>query len=275
MEKDRLTVHFCGLTACEPGAQFGPGMRPHYLLHLVLSGRGILQKGAGIYHLKQGDIFLTRPGEMVYYEADVYEPWSYVWTAFGGEEAKAHISRTVLETESTARLEERREEGYRETFCGMVREFQSQEFHPAELAGFLLALLGPLTRRENEAYESSKEEYLSRAKRYIEENYNYDVRVWDLSKYVGIDRSYLYRIFMEREHMSPKQYLTGCRIRAAKELLESGRYTVTETAYSSGFVDTESLEYHFRQCEGMTPGEYLYQARRKRRESERKEPEEP
>ena len=267
MERDNLTVHFCGLTGCEPGEHFGPGMRPHYLLHLVLEGKGILQKGAQIYHLEQGDIFLTRPGEMVYYEADEYEPWQYAWTAFGGGDADGQIAQTVLADESTVRPGGEKEEKFRERICRMARDFQSQDYHPQELSGGLLTLLGSLMREDAGAYESTKDEYLDRAKRYIEENYNYDVRIWDLSKYVGIDRSYLYRIFMEREHMSPKQYLTECRLRVAKQMMESGKYTLTEAAYSSGFVDTESMEYHFKQCEKMTPEEYLYRVRIKKLKS--------
>ena len=54
MERDNLTVHFCGLTGCEPGEHFGPGMRPHYLLHLVLEescrrGRRSITLSRGIF----------------------------------------------------------------------------------------------------------------------------------------------------------------------------------------------------------------------------------
>lgn len=265
MEKDSLTVHFCGTTECEPAERFGPGMRPHYILHMVLKGKGILQKGADIYHLEQGDVFLTLPDEMAYYEADEYDPWQYVWAAFDGENAPELIAGTFLANTCTANPESEKQDRFRERICRMAHDFQSQNYHPQELTGGLLTLLGLLMREEPGVYESTKDEYLDRAKRYIEENYNYDVRIWDLSKYVGIDRSYLYRIFMEREHMSPKQYLTECRLRVAKQMMESGKYTLTETAYSSGFVDMESMEYHFKQCENMAPQEYFYRIQMKKR----------
>ena len=36
-----LTVYFCGSENCPPRHAYGPAVRPHYLLHVILKGRGI------------------------------------------------------------------------------------------------------------------------------------------------------------------------------------------------------------------------------------------
>ena len=55
-----------------------------------------------------------------------------------------------------------------------------------------------------------------------------------MAHYVGIDRSYLYRIFMEHENTSPKQYLLKHRLQMATQLLCSSTCTITEAALSCG-----------------------------------------
>ena len=81
-------------------------------------------------------------------------------------------------------------------------------------------------------------------------------RIQDIADYIGVDRTYLYKIFMREAQISPKQYLLQYRIRAAAKLLQTQDYTVTEIAYSCGFRDSAAFCYHFRQQIGMTPRQY-------------------
>ena len=106
---------------------------------------------------------------------------------------------------------------------------------------------------------STRETYLARAKEYIESNYCYDIKIQDIAHQIGIDRSYVYRLFMELEHLAPSDYLLACRLRHACEMLDRGSYSIVEAAYSCGFVDPESFQYHFRNIYHMTPEEYLWE----------------
>ena len=40
-----LSIFNCGLERCAPGQTWGPGIRDHYLIHLVVSGRGVFEVG--------------------------------------------------------------------------------------------------------------------------------------------------------------------------------------------------------------------------------------
>ena len=79
-----LTVYFCGSENCPPRHAYGPAVRPHYLLHVILKGRGIYQYKGQTYALSAGDAFLIPPAEVTYYQADEREPWSYAWVGFDG-----------------------------------------------------------------------------------------------------------------------------------------------------------------------------------------------
>ena len=65
-----LTIYFCDSENCQPRHFYGPAVRPHYLLHVILRGRGIYQHRGITYTLSQGDAFLITPIEITYYQAD-------------------------------------------------------------------------------------------------------------------------------------------------------------------------------------------------------------
>ena len=98
--------------------------------------------------------------------------------------------------------------------------------------------------------------YFQKATEYIRNNYAYPIQISDVAHYVGIDRSYLYRIFMEHENTSPKQYLLKHRLQMATQLLCSSSCTITEAALSCGFRDAPSFCNYFRQGTGYTPKEF-------------------
>lgn len=78
-----------GWEECAPLHSFGPFVRNHYLLHSIISGRGMLYSHASNgdiheYSLKGGQGFLICPGQINLYTADAKEPWKYVWVEFAG-----------------------------------------------------------------------------------------------------------------------------------------------------------------------------------------------
>ena len=77
-----LYVNCCGLSRTEPMHSFGPALKPHYLIHYILSGKGRFSIGGEEYPLEAGYGFLITPDELAFYQADEKEPWTYVWVGF-------------------------------------------------------------------------------------------------------------------------------------------------------------------------------------------------
>mgnify|MGYP000444171617 CR=1 FL=1 len=55
-----LSIFNCGLERCAPGQTWGPGIRDHYLIHLVVSGRGTFEVGGRTFAVAPGDLFFAR-----------------------------------------------------------------------------------------------------------------------------------------------------------------------------------------------------------------------
>ena len=79
-----LSIFNCGHECCQPGYTWGPGVRDHYLIHLVVAGRGLYQVGGVSFPLQPGDLFLAKPNQLITYAADETDPWEYYWVGFNG-----------------------------------------------------------------------------------------------------------------------------------------------------------------------------------------------
>ena len=252
-----LTIYFCDSENCQPRHFYGPAVRPHYLLHVILRGRGIYQHRGITYTLSQGDAFLIPPIEITYYQADETDPWSYAWVGFDGTEVPQLLSHTVF---SDSVIFRNTDPERISAFTGqMLRLLEAFSENPSDLltsTGHLLLLFSFMHKAAPESYSEVSLQYLTKAKEYLKNNYAYPVRISDTARYTGIDRTYLYRIFMEHEHLSPKEYLMRHRLRTATEMLCTTDYSITEIALSCGFRDGSAFSGYFRNQVGMTPREF-------------------
>ena len=256
-EQAYLSVYFCGKENCEPGHSFGPAVRPHYLLHVVLDGKGFYRKNGVTYSLHKGDAFLIPPMESTYYEADQEDPWTYAWVGFDGKNCKQTLRQTVFShsfvflnsvPEKTAQI--------CDAMAFLLQSFQNSHGNQLQLTGSLLLLLSHMRNTVDGKREEFTHRYFQKAQEYIENNYSYDIKISDIARHVGIDRTYLYRIFIEEEQLSPKQYLMQHRIRIATQMLSSASYTITEIAFSCGFKDSPSFCNHFKKQVGVSPRKF-------------------
>ena len=252
-----LTLYFCGSEHCTPGHSYGPAVRPHYLLHVILQGHGRYQYKGETYALQAGDAFLISPAEVTYYQADEVHPWSYAWVGFDGKAVPEILARTVFSEAFVFRKETPDSIApLTDQMKKLCETFLQSPEDQLSAAGNLLPLFSFMKKKVPETSQEPTQIYLQKAKEYLENNYAYPVRISDAARYTGIDRTYLYRIFMEKEKLSPKQYLLNHRLRMAVEMLCTTSYSITEIALSCGFHDASSFSGCFRQQFHMSPRDF-------------------
>ena len=93
-----LSIFNCGQSAAFPAIPGAPGIRDHYLIHLVVSGKGSYKVGGKTYDLVPGDLFLIKPNQLIVYCADSADPWEYYWVGFNGACANRLRSKPPLRT---------------------------------------------------------------------------------------------------------------------------------------------------------------------------------
>lgn len=258
-----LAVYSCGVQKCGSGHAWGPAVRDHYLIHYVVAGRGTFTSGGKQYRLKAGDGFLVVPSQIASYRADESDPWEYCWVGFNGSDAKRLTEQTgLLSREPVFRYDrdgrlQKRLLGICDAYGSGPREETRMQARLLDFLADLMELFGtPAAPRAN-GYE-----YVQKAIKYIDYNYSREIDVNSLAASAGISRSHLYRLFMRHISMPPNEYLMRYRVNKAAGLLESGRLTVGEAAYSTGFSDQLYFSRVFKKYMGLPPSKYLSEPRK-------------
>lgn len=103
------------------------------------------------------------------------------------------------------------------------------------------------------------EVYVEKIEDYIRENYNKQISLVHLAKYIGFSSYYLSKLMKESFEINYCEYLTKVRIEKAKALLQSKECTIAEISYQVGYSEPKYFSNVFRKMEGISPSEYRKQ----------------
>lgn len=247
-----MILWYAGQEACRPGHFFGPAVRMHYLIHFIHSGKGYFTYNKKTYTLSQNQLFLIKPGETSFYIADEKDPWEYSWIAFTGSDATTILqSCGLLSDNPTSHFlpEKKLLSALKDT----IVQLQSKTENDYSLLGNLYIIFGCLANQYREEQNPSQNLYTRQALTFIQNNYHRNIKVQNIADHLQIDRTYLYRLFMEQFHMSPKKYLLQYQLKMALQLLTNSNKTSAEIAYSCGFSDPSAFSHIFTKEYGSTP----------------------
>jgi len=97
---------------------------------------------------------------------------------------------------------------------------------------------------------------LIRARDFIDSNYGLPLDLNQVSGEACFSRFHFLRLFRETFQETPHQYLMRKRIEKAKELLSSGKHSVTDVCFEVGFQSLGSFSTLFRRFVGYPPISY-------------------
>ena len=109
----------------------------------------------------------------------------------------------------------------------------------------------------SEILERRRNRYLIEAIHYLEEHYaDCDLSLRSTAEQVGINPSYLSKLFNSAYGKGFGQYLNELRIRQAKRLLADERLRILDVSQQTGFLSVQNFMRVFKKQTGCTPGEY-------------------
>lgn len=229
-----------GEEQCCPNHSYGPAVRQYTLIHFVISGSGVLEKGGVKYPISAGQAFIILPGEITTYYTGS-EPWKYQWIGFDGELSKHFSQLSPVVTYSKNWVKEMLK--YAEV-GGML------EYNVTSLLFGLYA--------EFFASQKHSNHYIKRVKNYVQTMYMHPLRVENIAQMVNLDRRYLSRVFKERVGCSIQEYIIEVRMEQAKQHLERG-VTVAQTAQLCGYDDVSNFSKMFKRRFGTSPRDWKQQ----------------
>ncbi len=253
-----LSVYSVGRQKCSPGYEWGPGIRDHYLIHYISSGRGTYTYGGRTHSLQSGDLFLVRPDMEVSYKADGSDPWTYYWVGFAGTDAGAILEATDLSGKTNVLRGIRFGEEIKKKLRDISDAFGNTFESTVRMTGELYLLLSLMVSGASTAAPVVMDdaEHVRRAIDYIDSHYSYPISVEDIAAYVGVSRSTLFRQFRRCLSTSPKEYLDQYRIRRAAYLLRHTSLTVNSVSTSVGYDNGLYFSKVFKKAMGTSPSKY-------------------
>lgn len=254
---------FCGYAECDPLHSYGPAVRPNYIIHHILSGKGTYQVGERKYELSKGQGFLIEPETLTFYQADAKDPWVYLWIGFDGHNVPKVLQDVGLNSNQLVYQCDHGQE-LKEIVLSTLQHAQASNSDLYFLQAQLYHFFSVLTRDVViDSYDTSATEnlHIQRAVTYIRNNYSKGITVADMSRDLNISRGHLYTIFKETINISPKEFLTKFRISRAKEQLTLTNLPIEYIALSCGYNNTLVFTKAFKQLLGLTPTQYRKQNR--------------
>lgn len=227
------------------GHSFGPAIRPYYLLHLIVDGKGEVERNGRVTRLGAGDAFLICPDETTVYRADINEPWEYYWISFYGGFTPQLIRQTT--NELYARYQ-------KSGLLALRSAVHNHTDDPIQLLNVLFCVLTAVQTTQKAV--SSGDEVIASAMQYLETNYFNEIDVSTLSASFGYSRSHFSTLFLKHTGDSPYRYLIKLRLEKAKEFLQNTSHSIEEIAYSIGFSSVGRFCELFKKYNAVSPSQY-------------------
>ncbi|AGX41879.1 AraC family transcriptional regulator [Clostridium saccharobutylicum] len=254
-----LFLCYCGMENCTPSHSYGPAIRSQYLIHYIIDGEGSYTVNNTTYKLKKNQGFLICPNMLTYYEADKTNPWTYMWIGFNGIKAQTYLNYANL-NEENAIFEYSKDDSLKNYIFEMFKLKEMDHSTELKLEGLLYFFMSKLveTRKSTSNQKSYKntELYLEKSIEFIENNYSHNIKVNDIAKYIGINRSYLTNIFKKNINVSPQEFLVNYKIDKASELLKNTSLSIKSIAASVGYSDPLTFSKIFKKIAGDNPKSY-------------------
>lgn len=236
-----------GREQCRPGHSFGPAVRTHWLLHYIVSGCGRFCRDGVDNAVAAGDMFVIRPFEETYYEADHDRPWQYIWIGFEAAALPCALDAPVLHCAGAGRI-----------FDDMLRCASMENGRSAFLSGKLWELFSLLLEQSR----TPQADYVEKAIHRMQAEYMNGIGVADMARQLNLDRSYFSALFKRSTGLPPQVYLNNLRLAHAAELMVEHGQTPSTAALSTGYADLYSFSKMFKRHFGVSPREYIRRNRR-------------
>lgn len=257
-DNNDILVYQCGMEKCNNSYFYGPAVRDHYLIHVILKGKGKYYVNNKVYDLHSGQGFFIAPDVITYYEADRNDPWTYTWVGFKGLKAERFLKMADINIENPV-FNINNMKNVKEYFKEMCNVEVYKLSREVRLQGLLLLFLSELIEQnenKTEVKQNYRDTYIKKTLQFIEMNYNRKISVEDMADNIGLNKNYFSTMFKSYMKMSPQNCLLNFRINKACELLKNTDFQVSDIARSVGYNDPLGFSKIFKKEKGVSPKEY-------------------
>lgn len=226
-------------------------------LLLISSGSGQIRNGDDLLDVSAGDIVAVSPYSLHHVvSASKLEMYCLIVDVDFCASNRLNLERFTFPSLI-------RDEVLRKRYLRVISEYEAAE--PFAVAGIRCAVLDlmlDLFRRFGQSGNPLSEskssfEFVRKAMEYIKEHLGEKLTVSDIAANAGFSKFYFLRRFREFTGMTVVEYVNALRCESAKELLNSGQYSIKQAALACGFENFSYFSNVFKKYTGVLPSEYV------------------
>lgn len=259
-ELNYMRIYCCGTEKVKKSCVYGPTIRSHHLIHYVLSGKGRIHIYGRWHECQAGSIIWIPPHNPVTYIADNINPWHYAWIGIAGGESDILCDELKFSPlNPTRKYETNSLEGL---FVEIKNVYQvNGDVARLKALSVFYKIVNEISDF-NDIERIATDKLLENALKMIRDNYWKKPKIEELALELGVDRSYLYKIFKKELGISPKKMIDDYRLAVAYELLRSGNSSVNQISKKMGYGSATTFSKIFKDKYGISPSEHMKKQRK-------------
>jgi len=239
-----LSVMQCAQERCRPDKETVNTVTGYHRLHLVISGKGILDGK----EIAAGETFLCRANRYHCYQPDPVEPWTYYWFNVSGGMADHLLEKAgfgiqnVLPYPMTPPLQ-------------ILLDLGTQSRQPDYLCGIFIAVIGLLENNPILPAESITLQHIRTASALIQRT-NGSITAAEIACQMNLSRAYIRNLFQQHTGFSLQAYIIRYRMQQAAQMLCETEYSIAQVASYVGYHDSFQFTKMFRKQYHCSPSVY-------------------
>jgi AraC-like DNA-binding protein len=257
-----VNLYECGAHQCDPAfAMDERFLRKNDIIHIIVSGRGVLRIGRQTYRLGVGQGFYIPALTPAFYQADEMDPWMYCWIIFGGVKLNEYLHAAHVDRRNpTFRC------GDPQSYWALISDMLNQcvksdaSVEPRLFAHcheiFAKLIEDNPKRTGTRQSDFRMEMYVEKAIAYMQRNLPASIRMTDVAAEVGLNANYFCSVFEHYIGRAPQGYLLMLRMQQARTLLLTTTDSVQQIAYAVGYRSLSAFSKAFTKQVNVSPRDY-------------------
>ena len=254
-DSDDIFLYELGTNKCKPLYSYEHFVQNRIIMHIVLKGKGILQFNDKTFDVGTNQIFLIPEGIRSRYQADENDPWEYIWFHIGGPKISHILKEAGLSPENPVYTPKDSCSEIKDLAWDILKHYKRQYYCIGSLYKIFDYMIENSLSKPEPKIENSLL-YVKNVISYIQLKYYEPIKTEDIAFSLGLNRSYLTRLFKEATGYSLQEYLLTYRMKIAVKLLEKGNMSVADIALNVGYGDTFTFSKAFKRHFGQSPSAY-------------------
>ena len=231
-----------------------------YLILLCLGGEGILEYDNDSYPIKPGNIFwIDCRKHQRYYTSREKSSWHSMWVHLYGPTALSYHNIFVEQNRGSVVVGHDPHSPLIDIYNTLLSTYingSGSMQSDIQASSLLTQLMACCIQTANDLpFRDKKPDFVASVQSYINDNYQQEITLDDLSRYFSINKYHLQKYFKRYTGLSPNDYLTRIRLDRAKRLLRTTSDPIIEIAHEVGYTVTY-FDNIFKKYEGITPRVY-------------------